>query len=404
MKKISFTKLVRSIVLIAIVSTFLSFALSGGDALVYAFKIAAIFLAAGFIKGMLGINTPTRAGVLYEDGLVINDTTYAGEAASYMLTRAVVGSDTVQKGVVHVQDGIKKKYTIPRVEVADFMQRRAATPTSKGTMTVDAASLEPKDVMLYTEFNPRDFEAHWFATQLEPRLLDATLPPTAENFVMLQQMKRLNEWFETAWHQSRIQYDPEGDNVDPATKGAPASGSPLYDSDGTVSMYYWDGFIKKALADSNTIEVPSAVALTSSNIRDKWSLAIDTYVPKALLFRYGGMGLKIVCSYADKNKYEEALRTDTYKNIDSTETAANRYRGYDVVPCAGIPENTFYVVIARPDTESNMWVGINSVDDNTLQLQRLQNNSELYFIKGLFKADTTFGFYDQLVLYTVQTN
>lgn len=337
------------------------------------------------------------------DGLVINDTTYAGEAASYMLTRAVVGSDTVQKGVVHVHDGIKKKYTIPRVEVADFMQKRQATPTSKGVMTVDAASLTPQDVMLYTEFNPRDFEAHWFATQLEPRLLDATLPPTAESFVMLQQMKRLNEWFESSWWQSRVEYDPTGSAVAPSTKGAPASGSPFYDSDGSPSMFYWDGFIKKALDDTNTIDVATPIALTASNIRDKWSLAIDTYVPKALLFRYGAMGLKIVCSYADKNKYEEALRTDTYKNIDSTENAINRYRGYEVVPCAGIPENTFFVFIARPDTESNAWIGINSVDDNILQLARLQNNSELFFIKGLFKCDVTFGFYDQVVMYTVQT-
>ena len=45
------------------------------------------------------------------EALVITDTTYAGEAAAQFITKPVVGMDTVQKGCIHVQDGIKKKYT-----------------------------------------------------------------------------------------------------------------------------------------------------------------------------------------------------------------------------------------------------------------------------------------------------
>jgi hypothetical protein len=336
------------------------------------------------------------------EALVINDTTYAGEHASYMLVRAVVGADTVQKGAAMVQDGIKKKFTIPRVEVGNFMQPRVATPTSKGSITVDAASLEPANQMLYVEFNPRDFEAHWFATQLENRLIDETLPATAENFIMLQMMKRLNEWFEMAFWQSRTEFNPSGPAVNPTTKGVNESGSPFYDSDGTPSMYYWNGFIKKAIDSTATVKVSSPVALTSGNVRDKLTDALAK-LPKALLFKFGAGGTRILMSYQDKAKYDEALRTDTYKNIMSNEPGYDKYRGYDIVVLSGLPENTFFVVVARPDNQSNTWIGINSVDDNTLNLQRLQNNSELYFIKGLFKTDVTFGFFDQVVLYTTQT-
>lgn len=74
------------------------------------------------------------------DGFVINDTTYAGEAASQFIIKSITGAVTVNGGHVYVKDGIKKKFTIPRwdADYEDFIQDRAATPTSKGSFTVDA--------------------------------------------------------------------------------------------------------------------------------------------------------------------------------------------------------------------------------------------------------------------------
>lgn len=327
------------------------------------------------------------------EALNIQDTTYSGTVASYMITRAVVGADTIEKGAIFVEDGIRKKKTIPRVEVANFMQKRQATPTSQGDVTVDGRVIEPQDLMLYYELNPRDFETHWYAEQLNPKILNRELPVTAENFIMMQTMKRLNEFFEYAIWRSRKDFDPAGANIDPVTKGGVSTDS---------AYLYFDGLIKKALDAVDTIQVPSPVALTSSNIRDSFTNALKL-VPKALLYKYGKGGLKFIVSYADQQKYEEALRTDSYKNTRSDERAYDQYRGYDVVPVAGLPENTFFLCIAKPDIDSNLWLGINSTEDNQLQLMRLQNNSELFFVKGLFKMDTQIGFADQLVVYTTQT-
>jgi hypothetical protein len=327
------------------------------------------------------------------EALNIQDTTWSGPAASYMITRAVVGADTIEKGVIYVEDGIKKKKTIPRIEVSNFMQRRSATPVSQGDVVVDGRVLEPQDLMLYYEFNPRDFEAHFYAEQLQPKLLGRELPVTAENFMVMQTMKRLNEFFENAIHRGRKEYDTQGAAVNPTTKG---------DVAGAAAYFYFDGIIKKALDASGIISVPTPIALTYSNIRDKFQAALNL-VPKALLYRYGKAGLKFVVSYADQLKYEQALRQDLYKNQDTTESGINRYSGYDVVPVAGLPEDTFYVCIAKPDIDSNLWLGINSTEDNQLQLMRLQNNSEMFFVKGLFKMDTQIGFADQLVIYTTIT-
>lgn len=391
MKQIKFTKLFFSILLIVVLSTFVNYWFEDPTGYT-AIAVATALFCVGLVKGFFKLRFQLPAGALY-DALVIADTTYAGEVASYMITRAVVGADTVEKGCIYVEDGIKKKKTIPRIEVSDFFQKRKATPTSKGTVTVDGAVLEPQDLMLYIEFNPRDYEQHWFATQMNPKLLDAELPPTAENFMMLQIMKRSAEFFENHTWRGRKQYDADGDNVDPTSKGAAAS---------DAAYLYFDGLIKKALDNGNTIQVASPVALTSSNIIAKFEAGY-ALVPSALLYKYGPLGLKLLVSYKDQQKYEEALTSSSFKNNDTTEKGINKYKGYDVVPLAGIPENTFLWAIGKPDVDSNLWEGINSQEDVQLQLARLQANSELFFVKGLFKMDTQIGFADQLVMYTTMT-
>lgn len=325
------------------------------------------------------------------EALVIADNTYAGEVSSYMITRQVVEADTIKKGCIYVEDGIKKTRTIPRVEVTNLFQKREATPTSSGNITVDARTLNPQDLMLYLEFNPRDFEQHWFATQLNPKLLDAELPATAENFVMMQAMKRVNEFFENHIWRGRAAYDPDGTNLDPTTKGAAATDS---------AYQYWDGLIVKALADANTLTVPSPAALTTSNIRTKFQAGY-ALVPPAWLFKYGPAGLRLFVSYPDQQTYESAMQSDSFKNQDTTEKGINRYNGYDVVPLAGLPAGTFFWGHGSPDISSNMWMGINSQEDLNLQMARLQPNSELFFLKGLMKADTNFGFTDQIVMHTL---
>lgn len=337
------------------------------------------------------------------EALNIQDTSWSGPAASYMITRAVVAADTIEKGCIYVEDGIRKKKTIPRIEVSNFIQKRTATPTSQGSVDVDGRVLTPNDLMLYYEFNPRDYEQHFYAEQLQPKLLGRELPVTAENFMMMQTMKRLNEFFENAIWRSRVEYDPSGAAVDPTTKG---------DGISAASYFYFDGLVKKALdAASDPIYPTKAVTspltlvagtagMGEENIGDAF-LRCYQLVPLALLYKYGEAGLKFHVSYKTQQIFEEWLTTSAiYKNNDFTEKGINRYKGYEIKPLAGMPDNTIVLCISKPDIDSNLWLGINSTEDNQLQLMRLQNNSELFFVKGLFKMDTQIGFADQLVIYT----
>ena len=157
---------------------------------------------------------------------------------------------------------------------------------------------------------------------------------------------------------------------------------------------------------SQTLKVSNPVALTggaSGNIITEFQAAY-ALVPPALLYKYGPQGLKLFVSYPDQLKYENTMQLlTTYKNQDSTQAGINRYNGYDVVPLAGLPENTFFWGMGKPDIGSNLWMGINSQEDNKLEMARLQANSEYWFFKGLFKTDVQIGFPEELVMYTTLT-
>lgn len=305
------------------------------------------------------------------DGFVINDTTYAGEAASQFIVKAITGADTINGGNVYVKDGIKKKFTIPRFDVdyEDLIQDRQATPTSKGSMIVDGKVLDPNDYMIYTEFNPRDYEDHWFATQLNETLIDRALPYTVESVVVQEVLKRHAKYFnKQIW------------NGDMATTG-------IYK--------YFDGFLKKAKNAADTNVVASPITLTAANIQAEFLRGYNM-IPAAL--RYD-KDMKFFVSYATYDMYVQSQINQTYKGVDITNEGVPTFKGRRVEKIADFPDNTYFIAKGKPTQESNLWVGLNSVADEGLQLQRLQANSELFFIKMLMKADVQIGWNNETVYY-----
>lgn len=329
--------------------------------------------------------------------LTITDTTYAGTFASYFWLPATFGMDTVQKGVVYVQDGIKKAHTIGRLDFANPLQRRAATPTSSGTFTIDGRVITPQDMMLYTEFNPRDFEQHWLAEELSPTLLARELPVKAENYMMQMALNRAFEQVETGLWMGSTTYT-----------AAPGS-------TGNGQLVWFDGFIKKMIADSAVLKVASPFTLIAgatdgshTNIVEAFDslLTLAAVNKKALLTNSGRYKrMKYLVSVTTELVYQTFLTTTlTFKGVNTTEQGINKYKGYDIVPLAGFPDNTILFGEFTDSTDSNLYVGMNSTEDNNLQLQRLQANSELFFLKGLMKYDVQYGFSDQVFLFTTLTS
>lgn len=329
--------------------------------------------------------------------LVINDTTYAGTFASYFWLPATFGMDTVEKGIVYIQDGIKKQHTIGRIDFSRPLQARAATPTSGGTFTIDGRVLAPSDIMLYTEFNPRDFEAHWLAEQLSPTLLARELPVEAENYMLQIALNRTFEQLEQCLWMGSTTYT--------AVTG----------SDGNGQLKFFDGFLKKMVGDAAVLKVanpfPLSVLASDSatiyNIKDALEalISLATINKKALMTsskRYQRM--KFLVSINTEQIYQNYLTsTLTFKGNNTTEQAINKYRGYEIVPIAGMADNTVLFTLALDDVSSNLYIGMNSMEDNNLELMRLQANSELFFMKGLMKYDVQYGFSEEAFLFTTLT-
>lgn len=328
--------------------------------------------------------------------LVISDTAYAGTFASYFWLPATFGMDTIQKGAVYVQDGIKKSHTIGRVDFANPLQPRTATPTSGGTYTIDGRSLTPLDIMFYTEFNPRDFEQHWLAEQLSPTLLARELPVTAENYMLQMGLNRALEQIENAIWMGSTTYT--------AAAGTAGNGQ----------LKFFDGFLKKMVNDSAISQVASPLPLSAAassgsvyNIVDAMNalLVLAATNKKALLSRPTRYErLKFFVSINTEQIYQTYITTSlTFKGVNTTDRGINKFKGYEIVPLAGMPDDTILFCEGLDDTSSNLYVGMNSTEDNNLQLQRLQANSELFFLKGLMKYDVQYGFSEQIFLFTTLT-
>ena len=314
------------------------------------------------------------------DALVITDTTYAGEAASQFIVRSITSNDTIGGGHAYVKDGIKKKFTIPRwdSDYETLIQPRQATPTSKGTMTVTGQVIDPADYMIYIEFNPRDFEDHWFATQLDPTLIDRALPYSAESVVVQGVMQRHQKYMNKAIWNNKL-------------SNAVADPNSIY--------AFFDGWLKKASDSTATNKVSTPTTLTASNIQAEL-LRGRALLPEALMF---DPNMKIYLSYNSYNLYLQSLVDLTYKGPDSSTLNANatstRFWGAEVVRIADFPANTYVFAKGMATTESNLWVGMNSVADEGLVLRQLQANSELWFVKMLMKLDVNFGWFEETVYY-----
>lgn len=331
------------------------------------------------------------------DGLQIQDVSYSGDFASYFWLPATFGMDTIQKKVVYVQDGIKKRHTIGRMDFKNPLQVRQPTPTTGGTYVIDGRILEPKDMMVYTEFNPRDFEQHWLAEKLSPTLLARELPVTAENYMMQMGLNRAFESIELGFWQGSTSFAGISDPDDARSQ-----------------IRYFDGFMKKFLNDSAVVTVANPLTLSELpsggglyNIVDAFNALIKLVATnkKALLSRPSRYErLRFLVSINTEQIYQTYITTtQVYKGVNTTDEGINKFKGYEIVPLAGLPDDTIIFTEALMQNDSNLYIGMNSTEDNNLQLQRLQANSEMFFLKGLMKYDVQYGFSEQVFLFTTQT-
>jgi len=363
-----------SLVLIALTSTMLSM-ITGASPLLF----AGVLFALGVVKYFVakGIELPTN--LAYD--LAISDVSYAGEAAAGFAVKAVTDNETVNRGLVYVQDGIKKKFTIPRFthNYEDMIQDRQATPISKGDLTVDGKVLTPVDYMIYTEFNPRDFEQNWRAVELGNKILDRSLPQTVESMIAQELLKGHNRYFNKfIWNANSL----------------------ITATTGSAAIYrYTDGLIRRAFAASSgsdqTNFPASPTTLTALNIVTELEKG---YAMLPVKLRYDTR-TKIFCSYTTYDLYRQYQQAQASKGVDVTSMGVKLYNGLPLEPIADFPNNTYIMGLGLATPESNFWVGINSAEDVTFEMNKVSNPSELWYFKLNMKVDTQVAWCGETVYY-----
>lgn len=379
----------------------------------------------------------------------LQDTNYAGTWAPYFILPATYGMDSINKGLFYVKDGIRKEHSIGTLDFANPWQPVSKNPTldayagvigNGGPITINRRTLVPQNQMLYTEFDPRDLELTAWSEVMSTALLSRELPQEVESYVTYQVVRRAFEQVENeVWMGSQSFKVANGSTYGVGGTGAATTINGI--AYVPYQLQFFDGIFVKVFGNGTTqttdntyanytavsnagqypvyvtnnpatFQTPNGVlgagvALTPTNIGDALQnlySAASTYNRALLASPAKYDRLKFICSVNTATVYEQYLTTQPFKNNDTTDAGINRYKGFDVVSVAGLPDDTIVFTEAIAATDGNLFFGMNSILDENFQLQRTMPSSETFFLKMLMKMDVNYGFGNKLFVYTTLTD
>ncbi len=309
--------------------------------------------------------------------IVVKNTNYNGEVLEQILTTASTGNDLVEKGLIMVIPGVEKKISLPRLKAGKMLRKRRANPTvddSKGDFEYSEKSLDPKDMMAFSTFNPRTFEDIWRPYQPKGNLVFAELPPVAQNALLEALSKQLQ--FELGEQYVNGEYVDDDNDDD----------------------HLMDGILTQAAKDAECIVVDPAKC-TSMLATLK---AIRNAIPKAMR---RNPNLTILMSPEDFDRYDDELSEYEHKHSDQTKVNDERYKSINIEVVSSWPDGVVVATLCSPDADGNLFAAVNLQDDeNVIQIDKVSNMSELYFVKLLMKADTNIAFGEEFVVADTRTD
>ena len=299
--------------------------------------------------------------------IVIQGTNYAGEVLEALLTRAATGNELVEKGLICVVPEVAKKFSIPRLRTGKMLQKRKEMPTdadSKGDFNYDERELTPVDFMAFTTFNPRTFEQIWRPFQPKGNLVFAELPAEGQNALLRELAKSVK--FELGFHFINGVYGDDDEHL-------------------------FNGIVTRMLADKDVVTVSTTETTMIKKLK-----ALKDKIPTTLR---SNPGLRILMSIADFDQYDEELTQQPNKGANYTDMNVERYKGIRIVPLSNWPEGLIVATVCGMDYDTNLWAGVNLVDDmDVIQIDKLTNAGEKYFFKMLMKADTNIAWGEDVIL------
>jgi hypothetical protein len=323
------------------------------------------------------------------------DTTWSGEYAPYLITKAMFSMDTMEKSIVAVETGIKKIKTIDRIDFTNPLSPSQAIPTNNPAIgfTIDSRTLIPGNFQSYVEVNPRDLEATQYSKQLADAILEEVIPDEIQSYMTMLQLNRCGESIETGLWQ-----------------GSLAFAGHYVEGDANYQLQYFNGFMQRAVNDpAINLSSISPVTITASiifSILDDLILQATTIEKALITDKESYKRMKFLVSAATWFIYTQALRNNAYKGLALDEGGTPMWGGWKVERLAGMMDNTIWFCRADGDPiKSNLWVGMNSEADWQIKIAPKEGNtfSEIWGMLLKMKWDVNYGWPSEIFMYTTAT-
>lgn len=285
-------------------------------------------------------------------------TAYSGEVLDQLLVKAATGNQLFEKGLIHLETNVQGNFYIPRMQLTKLLQKRKEMPesaNSKGEFKIDERVLTPHDAMVYTEFNPRSFEKFWRKYQPSGNLVFRELPANVQTAMLNEVVKQLGS--ELGFHFIQGEF-------------------------GEGEEQFFDGILTRILADEDVVKATCEETSMIARLRAVWKQTADKV--------RNHPDFTFLMSAADFDKYDDELTDLHHKGADPTSTNIPRFKGKRIAALNDLPSGVIIGTICSLDaTTSNLFAVCNMAEDyNCLQVDKVRNNGELYFIKMLMTADT----------------
>ena len=322
---------------------------------------------------------------------------YTGEVLADLLTYTAQENETYKEGLIHIKSGIQKKYALPSVQLSKIIQDHVPTPDSSksvGQYQFAERYLEPNDFMVYMEFNPRDFEQYYKPFQPTGNLVFRELDPKVQATMIRLLLERKIEYINHAiWCAAT---PTEAAKVSSSDGNVAAGATEIGSEDAAGPMKYFNGAIMRMLMNAAAPESSEDAKCGKINVAGTGVFADGAAVEAELYAMWQAtepkirkkQGLVILMDYNSWDMYNKHLSDKTFKYNDNRDENQHRFQGKRIIPMVALPENTILMGCFTTGIDSNLWMGIDYVnDEDVLQVEKLQANSEFYFFKMLIKMD-----------------
>lgn len=336
--------------------------------------------------------------------------TYSGEVLEDLLVYTSQGNDTFAEKLIHVKSGVQKRYVLPHVELGEIIQDNKPTPTSTEGGATDAGFnqytfseryLDPQDFMIYLEFNPRDYEQYWKPIQPEGPLVFRDLDPKVQSTMLRLLIDKKDQYInDSIWCARKGGVDENIEGPTGATQiGGKSAAGP---------MKYFDGFLARVYDNLNTTDknelaggqviLAGSTELTTGAQVETALYAMWKATPKKLRKH---TNLKFIMGWELWDLYDEYLTKKDQKYVENDDINKRRFKGKPIVVINGIPEHTIVLGKFSSDMNSNLWMAVDyATDQESVKVERLQANSELYFFQMRMKMDVNIVLPAEIVVWT----